>query len=258
MPAERLRTAEDVETAAKLMFDMELRIFKDNFFNQFSDIIHNLKSNGYVIMKFKTNEQFRVYVHDKFMSKIVLLSSLKYMKLEFEHSDESTRFLQFVLEEIADTVCLHKQQTMQLLKVLEVILKKREDILNPPLAVFLLTTMSRVAYSPLPGFKHSAQNVNKIVLKSLPHDFKNYVYNFNNLPIRGVSLQDVLSQFSRKDVRSMLNLINKKILNQFQRNTDSRDGSFFYEMILNFCTFEEFKTDIWPYYSPYLQQFEEG
>jgi hypothetical protein len=138
------------------------------------------------------------------------------------------------------------------------ILKKREDVLTPDLSVFVLQCMNQTAHSPLTGFKHCAQNVSRIVLRSLPDNTKKYLCNFNNLPIKGIDLNDILKLCAEKQIRSFATLINKRILKLFCNNTDSRDGSFYYEALTNVCTFEQFIANVWPHYSSHFQKFEEG
>ncbi|KAJ3640003.1 hypothetical protein Zmor_003328 [Zophobas morio] len=252
-----VETIVDIESTTKMVSALISQLFDKDFENKFLNMLHNLNDCNQIHVS-NNNNVFKIHIRDTFVFKFLLIVSLKYRKSLFIQSNSTKRFVQTLVEEILKTIDILKYQSSYLLRFLEMILRKREDVLTPDLSLLILQNMNKAAFSPLTGFKNCAQNVSRLILRSLPHATKKYLCNFNNLPIKGIDLNDILKHCEEKEIRIVFTLINKQILKLFCNNTDSRDGSFYYKAITSICNFDEFVEEIWPHYSHHFQNFDEG
>lgn len=249
----------DLESVSKQIYHILSKLYATDFCVNYLKLLSDCQKHKCVFVKSHNSScVYKIQIRDSFMFEILLLSSLKYKKAILLADDDNSRnFLHDLVIWILQTISIKKPQSLQLLKLLEVFLNKREDILSSDISKSIVLVMNKVARSPLTGFKHSAHNISRIALKSLSQKDREVLCDFSNLPIEGIDLNDNLKLFKNDQIFRSFKLVNSQIMKLFNNNTDSRNGSFYYSALINVLTLEQFSVFIWPLYEQNLKYFQD-
>ncbi|CAH0548640.1 unnamed protein product [Brassicogethes aeneus] len=211
------------------------------------ELLTQIGENNFVILH-DDKFEYKIFIHEKWMFTVTLLVSLRHnkyisnQKLLQENSQNDIRVIMMIL---LNNLKISEVVTLQLLILLEIILKKHSDVLEENLCVDTLKNMNNIALCPISKFKYYAHCISKIILKFIPKKCLNSYENLHYLPVRGIETSDLVKVvYQNQDFD--INLV-KKCIRLFQNNLDSKDGSSLYEFLIS-CDFEFWREKIWPYF----------
>ncbi|XP_050499492.1 uncharacterized protein LOC126880016 [Diabrotica virgifera virgifera] len=239
----------ELEIASKICSSIYIDLYKNDF-TVLKTLLTSkqVKINSYTCNIRKQSLWRAVWLNG--LKNFQILSSKSVNREASEYSEILLWFVQFILENIDIT----DLNSLYLLRTLHLILN-RTDIISSLISLQIINCMSRVAVSPLIGFRQLAENISTLAMRYVESTNLNIICDISLLPIRGIKTEDVVELFTDDFVKGNTKNIVEKVLLMFSTNIESKDGGFLYEKLL-ICTFEEWITDVWPYLFPKLQKIE--
>ncbi|CAH1260296.1 unnamed protein product [Diabrotica balteata] len=239
----------ELEVASKLCSSIYIDLFKNDF-TVLKTLLtsKHLKINSYTCNIRKQSLWRAIWLNG--LKNFQILSSKSVNREVSEYLEILLWFIQFIL----DNIDITDLNSLYLLRTLHLILN-RTDCLSSPISLQIINCMSRVAISPLIGFRQLAENISTIAMRYVEPTKLNIICDISLLPIRGIKTEDVVELLTDDFVKWNTKNIIQKVLLMFSTNIESKDGGFLYEKLL-ICTFEEWITDVWPLLFPKLQKIE--